>query len=100
MPLWGIPTWWRYAPRRVNCPEHGVVVEHLPWNEGKARSLACRESHQDRLRRNASKTSGCSSFALQFPLENGAIGLLRATRWDHGQDRTTASQIPQTSRPE
>jgi transposase len=25
----------RYAPRRVECPEHGIVVEHIPWSEGK-----------------------------------------------------------------
>ena len=24
-----------YAPRRVQCAEHGVVVEHIPWSEGK-----------------------------------------------------------------
>jgi hypothetical protein len=24
-----------YAPRRVECAEHGVVVEHIPWNDGK-----------------------------------------------------------------
>jgi transposase len=35
VPLWGITTYFVYAPRRVNCPEHGVVVEHLPWSEGK-----------------------------------------------------------------
>jgi Transposase len=35
VPLWGIEVWFRYAPRRVECAEHGVVVEHLPWNEGK-----------------------------------------------------------------
>jgi transposase len=35
VPLWGIPTWFVYAPRRVKCPEHGVVVEHLPWSDGK-----------------------------------------------------------------
>jgi transposase len=35
IPLWGIVTWFVYAARRVNCPEHGVVVEHLPWSEGK-----------------------------------------------------------------
>src|SRR3989475_10158101 len=27
VPLWGIPTHFRYAPRRVECAEHGVVVE-------------------------------------------------------------------------
>jgi transposase len=35
VPLWGIPTHFRYAPRRVECAEHGVVVEQIPWSEGK-----------------------------------------------------------------
>lgn len=35
VPLWGIQTYFLYAPRRVQCPEHGVVVEHIPWGEGK-----------------------------------------------------------------
>jgi len=35
VPLWGIPVWFLYAPRRVKCKEHGVVVEHIPWSEGK-----------------------------------------------------------------
>jgi len=35
VPLWGIATWFRYAPRRVECAEHGVVVEHIPWSDGK-----------------------------------------------------------------
>ena len=35
VPLWGIPTYFRYAPRRVECAEHGVVVEHIPWTDGK-----------------------------------------------------------------
>src|SRR6266851_2603727 len=35
VPLWGIPTWFRYAPRRVECAEHGVAVEYLPWSDGK-----------------------------------------------------------------
>ena len=35
VPLWGLPTWFRYPPRRVECPEHGVVVEYLPWSQGK-----------------------------------------------------------------
>jgi len=35
VPLWGIVTGFLYAPRRVECPEHGVVVEHIPWSEGK-----------------------------------------------------------------
>ena len=35
VPLWGIPTHFRYAPRRVECAEHGVAVEHIPWSDGK-----------------------------------------------------------------
>lgn len=35
VPLWGITTCFLYAPRRVACPEHGVVVEHIPWSQGK-----------------------------------------------------------------
>src|SRR5664279_5561418 len=29
-----------YAPRRVECAEHGVVVEHIPWSDGK-RPVTC-----------------------------------------------------------
>src|SRR5206468_1652007 len=35
VPLWGIKTYFLYPPRRVECPVHGVVVEHIPWSEGK-----------------------------------------------------------------
>jgi transposase len=35
VPLWGLMTWFLYAARRVHCPEHGVVVEHVPWSDGK-----------------------------------------------------------------
>jgi len=35
MPLWGIPVFFRYQMRRVNCKKCGIVVEHLPWADGK-----------------------------------------------------------------
>ena len=40
VPLWGIPTYFCYAPRRVECPEHGIIVEHIPWSDGK-RPVTC-----------------------------------------------------------
>jgi transposase len=40
VPLWGIPTWFCYAPRRVECAEHGVVIEYIPWSDGK-RPVTC-----------------------------------------------------------
>jgi len=33
--LWGIAVFLYYCPRRVNCPEHGVRVERIPWAMGK-----------------------------------------------------------------
>jgi transposase len=35
-----IATYFCYAPRRVECAEHGIVVEHIPWSDGK-RPVTC-----------------------------------------------------------
>ena len=35
VPLWGIRVYFRYAPRRVDCPDCGVRVEQMPWVSGK-----------------------------------------------------------------
>jgi transposase len=35
VPLWGIIVHFFYRPRRVECAEHGVGVEHIPWSQGK-----------------------------------------------------------------
>ncbi len=35
VPLWNIPVYFRYSPRRVNCPNDGIHVENVPWAEGK-----------------------------------------------------------------
>ncbi len=36
VPLWGIPVFFLYAPRRVQCPTCGVKVEQMPWAAGKS----------------------------------------------------------------
>jgi hypothetical protein len=36
VPLWAIAVFLLYSPRRVDCPQHGVVVEHMPWSDGKS----------------------------------------------------------------
>ena len=38
LPIWSHKTYFRYAPRRVNCQEHGVQVESMPWGYGKERT--------------------------------------------------------------
>ena len=35
VPLWGLTTYFIYAPRRLECPRCGIHVEHLPWALGK-----------------------------------------------------------------
>jgi len=35
IPLWNIAVIFEYAPRRVVCAEHGIVVEKMPWCDGK-----------------------------------------------------------------
>jgi transposase len=37
LPVWTFKAYFRYAPRRVNCPIHGIKVEALPWGYGKER---------------------------------------------------------------
>lgn len=36
VPLWNIAVFLRYAPRRVDCPRCGVIVELMPWAAGKS----------------------------------------------------------------
>jgi len=36
VPMWGIIVHFFYAARRVECAEHGVAVEHIPWSQGKS----------------------------------------------------------------
>jgi len=37
VPIWTFKVYFRYAPRRVACPNHGIKVEALPWGYGKER---------------------------------------------------------------
>lgn len=35
VPLWGIPIYFCYRMRRINCIDCGVKVESVPWSDGK-----------------------------------------------------------------
>jgi len=35
VPLWAINVFFVYAMRRVNCPRCGILVERVPWGDGK-----------------------------------------------------------------
>jgi transposase len=36
VPIWGIPVFFSYRMRRVDCPQCGVATEQLPWARGKS----------------------------------------------------------------
>jgi len=38
VPLWGMAVYFVYAMRRVECPTCGVVVEKVPWANGKSQA--------------------------------------------------------------
>ena len=33
----GVPVYICYRPKRIECPEHGVQTEYIPWADGKSR---------------------------------------------------------------
>jgi len=82
LPIWTFKAYFRYAPRRVKCPEHGVKVEALPWAYGKERTTisyqvflarwAKRLSWQETAR--VFETSWDTVFrAVQFVVEYGLV---------------------------
>ena len=36
----GVPVHICYQPQRIECPEHGVLTEYIPWADGKSRFTA------------------------------------------------------------
>lgn len=36
VPMWGIPVFFLYAMRRLDCGSCGIIVEMVPWAEGKS----------------------------------------------------------------
>ncbi len=85
VPLWGIAVWWRYAPRRVQCPEHGVVVEHLPWNEGKRTLTTAMMVFLARWARRLSWREAAEVFQVSWEAVYGSVQWLVAWGLAHRQ---------------
>jgi len=80
VPIWAFQVFFRYAPRRVACPEHGAKVEALPWAYGKERMTISYQVYLARWARRLSwketadifKTSWDSVYrAVRFVVEFG-----------------------------
>ena len=68
LPILVFKTYFRYAPRRVKCPEHGIKVEAVPWAYGKERTTI---SYQVFLARWAKRLSWQETGGRQFPAAPG-----------------------------
>lgn len=80
VPIWSFKVFFRYAPRRVACPVHGIKVEALPWGYGKEQMTISYQVYLARWARRLSwkeaaeifKTSWDSVFrAVQFVVDYG-----------------------------
>jgi transposase len=80
VPIWAFKVFFRYAPRRVACPVHGVLVEAMPWGYGKEQMTISYQVYLARWARRLSwketadifKTSWDSVFrAVQFVVDYG-----------------------------
>lgn len=62
----GYPVELHYQPRRIQCPEHGVLTEWIPWQDGKSRFLADFNNEVAWFALNASKTAVCTYFGINW----------------------------------
>lgn len=62
----GYPVELHYQPKRIHCPEHGVLTEWIPWQDGKSRFLADFNNDIAWFTLNTSKTAVCTYFGINW----------------------------------
>lgn len=73
IPLWNIPVSLAYRPRRVSCKVHGVVVEKLPWSQGKEHSTLAFQVFLSQWARHLSWTEIATRFKTTWDTVYEAI---------------------------
>ena len=66
MSLWNILCYLFYAPRRVDCPTHGIIVEYMPWNVGKHRLTVGLMAHLAMWARRMSWRETANAFKVSW----------------------------------
>ena len=98
IPLWGFLVFLLYSRRRVNCPECGVVAEHLPWSAGKrqstiayllflarwARKLSWKET-AEAFHSSWDQVCDAVEYVVGWGLEHRSLGSIRAIGVDEIQ---------------
>ncbi|HYO52290.1 helix-turn-helix domain-containing protein [Archangium sp.] len=60
------PLWLRHAPRRVECPQHGVRVERVPWAEHDSRFTREFEERVAWLAQRMDKSTTCRLMGINW----------------------------------
>jgi len=79
VPLWGIAVYFVYAMRRVNCPTCGVVVEAVPWGNGKHQSTTTYAWFLARWAKRLSWSEVAEAFQTSWDRVYGAVEM--AVTW-------------------
>ena len=83
VPLWGIPVFFVYSMRRVNCRRCGVRVEVVPWAEGKRQTTRSFEWFLATWAKRLSWTEVAQIFGTTFETVFRAVE--RAVEWGRAQ---------------
>ena len=73
IPLWGFLVFFRYRMRRVNCRRCGVVVEQVPWGEGKYQSTKAHMLHLAHWARKLSWKETAEAFRTSWDRVRDAV---------------------------
>ena len=74
--------WLRYTLRRVECPEHGVVTESVPWANHEARFTAEFEELAAYLAQRMDKTAVCTLMGINWRTVGAIVARIVKTRLD------------------
>ena len=78
-PLWraksmgDLPTYFVYRPVRIQCPEHGVHTEKVPWSDGDTRSLASFNDEVTYLALHTPRTVVCEVMGIDWKTVGNCI---------------------------
>lgn len=81
VPLWGMKVFFLYRMRRVACPTCGVVVERVPWAEGKHHATTSYRWFLAEWAKRLSWSGVASAFGASWDMVFRAVQM--AVAWGH-----------------
>jgi hypothetical protein len=81
IPLWGFLVFFLYSMRRVSCRHCGVVVEEVPWGDGKYQSTKAHMLYQARWASKLSWKETAESFHTSWDRVRDAVEYVVTWAW-------------------